>query len=273
MKPHSPSYARVGARLAYRRLRRSLYSLAGRNPYASGRHAPSVAEEWETVAALLQSQLSEPALLGEAEPGCLWNTCVGKYMFPRGLDPFYVKISTEEQAVNIYGISNHDRTVVDCGANVGLFTKHALSLGAECVIAFEPSPFNAACFRHNLADELRTGRVLLIEKGLYDHEGEVRFFTPTKDPFAHQVADDGDMSIQVTTLDRALEELGLDHVDFIKMDVEGSELRAIEGARGILKRLRPRLAIATEHTHDYFDNASRVIDLLVSLGYDYLCTQ
>ena len=271
----SYSYAQAGVRLALRKCRRGIYSLFGRNPYVGGSHAPSTGEEWRAVRALLEARRSVPVLLGEVPAGGLWNTCAGKYVFLKGLDPFYVRIAAEEQAINVYGLTARDKIVVDCGANVGLFTKYALQSGAERVIAFEPSPGNAACFRYNLADEFRAGRITLIEKGLLDREGEVRFFTPKADPFAHAVAEDGtgDSSIPVTTLDRALEEIGVKHVDFIKMDIEGSELRAIEGARNILQGIRPRISIGTEHTADYFANTAQVIDRMVSLGYDYLCTQ
>ena len=51
----------------------------------------------------------------------------------------------------------------------------------------------------------------------------------------------------VTTLDGYAEKNALDRVDFIKMDIEGYELPALRGARNIIKRFRPRLAISLYH--------------------------
>jgi hypothetical protein len=53
--------------------------------------------------------------------------------------------------------------------------------------------------------------------------------------------------VPLTTIDHLVEELKLDRVDFIKMDIEGSEYRALEGARNTIARFHPRLAIAAYH--------------------------
>ncbi len=55
------------------------------------------------------------------------------------------------------------------------------------------------------------------------------------------------MRIAVSPLDALVRELSLDRVDFIKMDIEGSEARALKGAEATLRRFRPRLAVCTYH--------------------------
>ena len=55
------------------------------------------------------------------------------------------------------------------------------------------------------------------------------------------------MVLPVTTIDSLVEELRLGRVDFIKMDIEGAEQRALVGARTTLTTWRPRLAIAVEN--------------------------
>ena len=52
---------------------------------------------------------------------------------------------------------------------------------------------------------------------------------------------------RLTTIDKLSAELSLDRVDFIKMDIEGAERQALEGARETIQRFRPKLAIALEH--------------------------
>lgn len=263
----------AGFRLFLRKSRRAAYSLTGRNPLVGPAHVPSSSEEWKAIEALMLAQQVPPVLKRKVAIGSVWSTCVGDFAFLDNLDPFYIRLAAEEQALNIYAYSSADKLVVDCGANVGLFTKHALEAGADHVIAFEPSPGNAECFCFNLEQELKAGKITLIRKGLFDKTGEVRFFTPEKDPFAHQVSDEGDTSIPVTTLDAALKELGVERVDFVKMDIEGSELQAISGATDVLTRMRPRIAIATEHTEDYYANSERVIRKMETFGYGYTCTQ
>jgi len=47
-----------------------------------------------------------------------------------------------------------------------------------------------------------------------------------------------------------VQELGLSKVDFIKMDIEGSERRALLGARQTIQRYHPRMAICVYHLPD-----------------------
>jgi hypothetical protein len=54
----------------------------------------------------------------------------------------------------------------------------------------------------------------------------------------------------VVTLDEYCESNGLERVDFIKMDIEGSELAALDGAARTIARFKPRLAISAYHKPD-----------------------
>ena len=58
------------------------------------------------------------------------------------------------------------------------------------------------------------------------------------------------VQVPLTTVDNIVRELHLSRVDFIKMDIEGAEVRALHGAKETLQRFRPRLSIATEHNDD-----------------------
>jgi hypothetical protein len=44
-----------------------------------------------------------------------------------------------------------------------------------------------------------------------------------------------------------LEELAIPRIDFLKMDIEGAEIQAVEGALPVLRRHHPQLAITTYH--------------------------
>jgi hypothetical protein len=58
------------------------------------------------------------------------------------------------------------------------------------------------------------------------------------------------VQVPLTTIDKIVAELGLPRVDFIKMDVEGSEVNALQGAAETIRKWKPRMAISTEHDWD-----------------------
>jgi hypothetical protein len=53
-------------------------------------------------------------------------------------------------------------------------------------------------------------------------------------------------------IDVIVEELGLDRLDLLKMDIEGAEPRALDGARESIRRFRPQLAISVYHQPEHF---------------------
>ncbi len=118
---------------------------------------------------------------------------------------------------NVYDLNslthrNVDPVVLDCGANVGFFTRLALESGAAHVVAFEPSPKNQTCLRRNLQGEIAAGEVTVVEKGVWDSEATLSFSTRnTNNPGGHHVALDGtgDVDVPMTTIDVTCRQLNL----------------------------------------------------------------
>jgi FkbM family methyltransferase len=144
--------------------------------------------------------------------------------------------------------------VIDCGANVGVFTRQALAQGARLVVAVEPAPINVECLRRNFASEIASGRVALCEKGAWDREDVMRLReseeTSAKDGFVIRESTRSGPLVPLTTLDKIAEELKLERVDLIKMDIEGAERRALAGAARILARHHPVLEVSVNHLPD-----------------------
>jgi FkbM family methyltransferase len=184
----------------------------------------------------------------------LFDTPYGRWWIPAG-DDYVLPFNLAEQARDIYGTGEFavkaGDVVLDCGANVGVFTRMALGRGARLVVAFEPAPENIESFRRNFSGEIAAGKVVLVAKGVWDREDVLVL---RRDP-ANSAADSflmlrnasHEVKAPLTTIDRAVSELKLDRVDYIKMDIEGAETRALAGARGIIARFHPVLSIAAEH--------------------------
>jgi len=66
----------------------------------------------------------------------------------------------------------------------------------------------------------------------------------------------------VTTIDKIVHEVKLDHDNLIKMDIEGSEQNALAGAKETIPKHKPRMAVATERTEDNLQNSQKVVNII-----------
>jgi len=185
----------------------------------------------------------------------LWDTPKGQIWTPQNDEilPFLLA----EQQRQIYGSGNRGvhpgDVVLDCGANIGTFTKTALASGARLVVAIELAPVTLECLRRNVANEIAQGRVIVYPKGVWDRDASLDLALNEHNAGANSVVmDRGRQKVRVplTTIDKIVGELGLRQVDFIKMDIEGAEKQALAGGRATIQRFRPRMAISSEHLED-----------------------
>jgi FkbM family methyltransferase len=131
--------------------------------------------------------------------------------------------------------------------------------GFRHITAFEPSAENRRKVVENLAP-LGRDRVTIHAVGLSDHRGSVTFASDRGS--ASRVADDGGMSIDLERLD----DIPLDSATFVKIDIEGEEIPALEGALATIRRFRPRLAVSVYHRAQDFWAIPEVVD---RAGVDY----
>jgi len=148
------------------------------------------------------------------------------------------------------------RTAVDVGAHVGYWSRR-LAADFEFVVAYEAEPVHAACHARNIANP----NVMLHEIALSDHAGTVNFVTTILNSGMSHVSDSGD-AIPCETLDS----YNLDHVDLIKIDVEGHELAVLQGAAQTILQNRPVIFIEIlNHTPAYLRN--RIDQLFAQWNY------
>jgi FkbM family methyltransferase len=188
----------------------------------------------------------------------LWHTPKGPFWVPNGSD-YSLPFNLAEQERKIYGDSRlgvHPGDVVlDCGASVGVFTREALAAGARLVVAIELAPENLECLRRNLAEEVKAGRVIIYPKGVWDKDDVMTLWVDPGNSPADSVVMRPEKAypgpqVPLTTIDKLVEELRLERVEFIKMDIEGAEQKALVGAQRTLARFHPRLALSAYHRED-----------------------
>lgn len=152
--------------------------------------------------------------------------------------------------------------VWDVGANVGFFSLLAARLGAV-VHAFEPVPATAAALRANVAANGFGERIQVHEAAVGARSGEAPFLVVDEASWSH-LADRGEhprtrTRVRVPVV--ALDDLDLPPPDVVKIDVEGSELAVLEGARTLLAEHAPRLIVELHETN------AELCDLLEPLGW------
>lgn len=164
---------------------------------------------------------------------------------------------------------------VDVGANVGYFSLLASRLvgSGGGVVAIEPSPLANAALRRNIvgngAENVRVENV-----AVWKSSGEVVVFGAsdrivggtTLDPtWADRWSFDTHVAVSAEPLWRLLSDDEVSRAAVLKVDVEGSELEALQGAEPLLPRLRDDVAIVIELEGDAVRIAT---DVLGSFGFE-----
>ena len=256
---------------ALRFLRGQFLHLVGRDPLNGVR---GYRDELATVRIVRGVRLDPPRIVEEAGGFKRWRTPFGDFWMPGKGTELYISDLVTEACLNVYRFRSCD-VVIDCGGNIGTFSRQAIAAGATLVVVFEPDPENVACFRWNLHEELLAGRVVLIEKGVWSHSDRLWLTSkPTAHPGSSTITltpTEPGLYVDLTTIDAVVAELKLSTVDFLKMDIEGAEVRALQGARRTIERFRPVIGLGTEHTDDIYDNNLQVLDVVRSAYPNYQC--
>jgi FkbM family methyltransferase len=138
------------------------------------------------------------------------------------------------------------KIALDLGANQGIFScAFGAAVGkAGRVIAVEPIPRQAERLRKNIALN-GFDQCSVVQKAISDRTGAARLGIAHGDTAASIVADEGDAYIDVETIsvDEIVSSFSLPRVDFIKLDVEGAELLALQGASKTIDQFHPALSL------------------------------
>ena len=186
-------------------------------------------------------------------------------------------------------------TVLDIGAAFGSYGIPALALGAR-VIFFSPADFDTELLTKNL--ELNPAlrkRALVLRDGSYSRDG---WFDPDPDHcrFRETPPDACDTCeglvpravplggydlcpkckqmtlarwLRVRSVDSVLRDRpGIEHVSWMKLDVEGAELEVLKGAEKCIRQDRPKILVEN-HTFQVADMETKVRDYLFGLGLGY----
>ena len=141
-------------------------------------------------------------------------------------------------------ILNPGKVFVDVGANMGIYTLVASKIVGSTgrVIAFEPSVQSFSVLLQNIALN-RSSNVVPFRVAASEKEG-IAWLHHALDPSGNSLGKqanwgkDGE-NVDTETLDNVLERASVNHVDLIKVDVEGAEELVLRGTLDTLRTHRP----------------------------------
>lgn len=128
-----------------------------------------------------------------------------------------------------------DGVVLDLGAHIGTFSLTAAARGCRAY-AVEASPRNVELLRESAGQNGWADRLHVVHAAIGDRKGELSFHVAG--PWGHvgTVWRPGSATVAAETVDDLMTQFGCNRVDFVKLDVEGSEVAALAGARRLLGR-------------------------------------
>ena len=161
--------------------------------------------------------------------------------------------------------------LLDCGAcwgDTALFFANKVGDFGH-VYSFEFIPENIEIFKRNISlNENISNRLTIVQNALGEISGKTLSFSNNGPGSRIENKKDNSINVQSITIDDFVTNNDVVKVDFIKMDIEGSELPSLKGAINVLRKFKPKLAISIYHSIDDFVDIPIYLNSL-NLGYQF----
>ncbi len=156
-----------------------------------------------------------------------------KSRYPQYFEPSIISLSDEE-------------VMLDCGAYIGDTVKQFDEITSghyKKVYSFEPDRYNFTKLQE-CASNICPRKIIPLNCGVYRTGGEL-YFSETGNIDTRVTKDENASKLPVVCIDEFV--IGKEPPTFIKMDIEGGEVDALEGSRNTISKYKPKLAIAVYH--------------------------
>lgn len=211
----------------------------------------------------------------------LLRTGFNKYV-TINLDGYKIHLTQSNLAITLFGdrsygvedesflskILRKDSTYVDVGANIGtLVLKGAMLVGKDGhVIAIEAHPRTFKILESNLKLN-NCNNIELINSAVGNKKGTV-YFSDIKADDTNKILTESEkgIKVQIETLDVLLNHIN--HIDLLKIDVEGFEKQVFEGGKATLNKSKLIFFESYEKNYSNYDyHTGDIISLLNNMGF------
>lgn len=219
------------------------------------------AHTFEYLDADVEAILRPLSYLADEESRCTYTKNIIAHLTRRYADSaetsiceqYYLSPMLHESGTVVY---------VDCGAYNGDTFKRLVqrNVSLSHYFGFEPIPENFDCLVKTVSQS--SVEATLLPLAVSNEHGFGRFKNLLG---SSGVAQDGDTDVQYARIDDIIQNSS---IDFLKMDIEGDEPLALEGARNLIDRCVPELAISIYHKINHFWQIPNRLHEL-DLGYHF----
>lgn len=167
--------------------------------------------------------------------------------------------------------------IFDVGANIGLISLAIHRKVPKTTIhCFEPSPYPFRMLKKTIRENALQRYLIPWNMGIYKKAGELTFHVhATKDALGdgirdtHRAGETEPINIRVTSIDRFVAKHRIPALALIKVDVEGSELSVLQGAKQTLKKYHPAILFEAnpKNVQAYNLRVSDIYRFLRSMDY------
>ncbi len=191
---------------------------------------------------------------------------------------FFINNQDEEQPLVefIKKVIKKGDNIIELGSNIGYYTLLLAKLVGEegKVFAFEPYLHNIEILKLNV--ELNNNKnVIMIQKAVHDTTGKVNMYICEYDNrnnsiyCTYTMKTDKIIEVDSITIDDYFKNFN-ENINFIKMDIQGAEYKAIKGMESLIQRSN-NLMLLTEIWPEALDkagtSAKEFIELLLNNGF------
>lgn len=196
-----------------------------------------------------------------------WGYLIENRLFWQGLEGW------ERISLRLWTLlARRSSVIFDIGANTGIYSLIAGSVNSRArIVAVEPIARVYEKLLYNI--ELNGSRITPVNVAMSDHDGKAPIYDHPDSEHVLAVSLRPDwhqqhvrtraIEIDVRTIPTVMQDLALDHVDLLKIDVEGHELNVLKGSRSIIERDRPAMLLELLSR----ETAEEIAALLVNVDY------
>jgi FkbM family methyltransferase len=177
-----------------------------------------------------------------------------------------------EERIKKFFVPKPGETVIDIGANIGIYTLMSSRrvIPGGRVIAVEPDESNLLILKKNV-EMNNCKNVIIVPVALGTNCGERTFYEgimPTASSFYPSKMNAfckirRERTVKIFTLDMILEKLGVEEVQWIKIDAEKADLEILKGSKSVLGRSK-NIKLIIE------DSSLETCSYLKGLGYEVI---